>query len=187
MTVAEQTVAERTVAERTLAEHSMGEQAVAERTAADTGDRSRRGAPRGWVRVCRVTDLEVERGRAALLGGRTQIALFLLADGTVRAVSNYDPYGGAHVLSRGIVGTKSLGNTSQPSGNTVLSDSAHDASRDPDAREEIPTIASPLHKQAWDLRTGMVVETQGRDPRDIAVLPVAVRDGEVLVKWEETQ
>lgn len=137
-------------------------------------------APRGWVRVCRVTDLEVERGRAALLGHVTQIALFLLADGTVRAVSNYDPYGHANVLSRGIVGTKSLGNTPQPSGNTVLSDSGDDESR-----EEVPTIASPLHKQAWDLRTGMVVETQGKDPRDIPVWPVAVRDGDVLVKWEE--
>ncbi|WP_345750458.1 nitrite reductase (NAD(P)H) small subunit [Microbacterium rhizophilus] len=137
-------------------------------------------AARGWVRVCRVSDLEVERGRAALLGGATQIALFLLADGTVRAVSNYDPYGGAHVLSRGIVGTKSLGNTPQPSGNTALPHSPQD-----ETREDVPTIASPLHKQAWDLRTGMVVETQGRDARDIPVWPVAVRDGEVLVKWEE--
>jgi nitrite reductase (NADH) small subunit len=137
-------------------------------------------APRGWVRVCRVTDLEVERGRAALLGRDTQIALFLLADGTVRAVSNYDPYGHANVLSRGIVGTKSLGNTPQPSGNTALSDSGNEESR-----EEVPTIASPLHKQAWDLRTGMVVETQGKDPLDIPVWPVAVRDGDVLVNWEE--
>jgi nitrite reductase (NADH) small subunit len=142
-------------------------------------------APPGWVRVCRVADLEVERGRAALLGGRTQIALFLLADGTVRAVSNYDPYGAAHVLSRGIVGTKSLGNTPQPSRNTPLPDSGHDAWHGSDLREEVPTIASPLHKQAWDLRTGMVVETQGKDPRDIPVWPVAVRDGHVLVKWEE--
>ena len=38
-------------------------------------------APTGWVRVCALTDLEVERGRAALLGG-IQIALFLTAQRT---------------------------------------------------------------------------------------------------------
>ena len=137
----------------------------------------------GWVRVCSLGDLEVERGRAALLGD-VQIALFLLADGSVRAVSNYDPYGRANVLSRGIVGTKSLGNAKSAgnmdatSGNTGLSDSEH---RKP--REDVPTIASPLHKQAWDLRTGMVVETQGKDALDIPVWPVAVRDGEVLIRF----
>jgi nitrite reductase (NADH) small subunit len=46
------------------------------------------------ARVCAVNDLEVERGRAALFGS-TQIALFLLADGSVHAVSNLDPYSGA--------------------------------------------------------------------------------------------
>ena len=134
--------------------------------------------PSGWVRVCALADLEIERGRAALLGD-TQIALFLLADGSVRAVSNYDPYGRANVLSRGIVGTKSLGNNARPSGNTGLSDS------DQESREDVPTIASPLHKQAWDLRTGMVVETQGKEALDIPVWPVAVRDGEVLVRFSK--
>jgi nitrite reductase (NADH) small subunit len=114
-----------------------------------------------WVRVCDIRDLEVERGRAALLGA-TQIAIFLLADGAVRAVSNYDPYGQAHVLSRGIVGSK------------LLADGT-----------EAPTIASPLHKQAWDLRTGLVVETQGKDARPIPVYPVAVDDGTVLIRWRE--
>lgn len=112
-----------------------------------------------WVRVCALADLDVERGRAALLDG-AQVALFRLADGTVRATSNLDPYSGANVLSRGIVGSKTLADGS-----------------------EAPTIASPLHKQAWDLRTGAVVETQGKDPIDIAVFPVAVDDGAVLVKW----
>lgn len=114
-----------------------------------------------WVRVCALDDLTVERGRAALLGG-TQLALFRLVDGTVRAVSNYDPYALAHVLSRGIVGSKALADGS-----------------------EVPTIASPLHKQAWDLRTGAAVETHGKDERHIAVHPVAVDDGQVLIKWKE--
>ena len=116
---------------------------------------------RTWLRVCALDDLEVERGRAALIGS-TQIALFLLADGTVRAVSNHDPYGDANVLSRGIVGSK------------LLADGT-----------EAPTIASPLHKQAWDLRTGAVVETQGKDERPIRVFPVAVDDGQVLIGWQE--
>ncbi|WP_221584171.1 nitrite reductase small subunit NirD [Microbacterium sp. G2-8] len=118
-------------------------------------------ATTSWVRVCALSDLDVERGRAALIGG-TQVALFRLADGTVRAVSNYDPYGDAHVLSRGIVGTKSLADGF-----------------------EVPTVASPLHKQAWDLRTGAVLETQGRDERAIAAYPVAVDDGQVLVRGKE--
>ncbi|MCE7480741.1 nitrite reductase small subunit NirD [Microbacterium profundi] len=88
---------------------------------------------RSAVRVCSINDLEVERGRAALLGAE-QIALFLLRDGTVHAVSNLDPYSGANVISRGIVGT----------------------------RGDAPTIASPMHKQVFDLRTGECVESQGK-------------------------
>ena len=57
-----------------------------------------------WVRICALADLEVERGRAALLGDE-QLALFLTHEGRVYAVSNLDPYSGAHVISRGITGS----------------------------------------------------------------------------------
>ena len=97
------------------------------------------------VRVCAVSDLEVERGRAALLGSE-QVALFLLADGSVHAVSNLDPYSGANVISRGIVGS----------------------------RGEAPTVASPLHKQVFDLRTGACLETQGKPDASLRVYPVHV-------------
>lgn len=107
-------------------------------------------------RVCSVADLEVERGRAALLG-TTQIALFLLADGTVHAVSNLDPYSGAQVMSRGIVGT----------------------------RDEAPTVASPMHKQVFDLRTGLCIATQGRPPASLRVWPVVVHSGGVHIDLEE--
>lgn len=107
----------------------------------------------GWVRVCAVSDLEVERGRAALVDG-TQIALFLTHSGRVYAVSNLDPFSGAHVISRGIVGT----------------------------RQEIPTVASPMYKQVFDLRTGACLDAQGKEPQDLAVWPVATSDGDVLVK-----
>jgi len=115
-----------------------------------------------WIPVCMIDDLEVERGRAALIDGE-QLALFLLRDGSVRAVSNQDPYSGAHVLSRGIVGSRTLRDGS-----------------------EAPTISSPLHKQAWDLRTGVVLETQGKGDRPIAVFPVGLDGDRVLVRWKET-
>ncbi|MGW8483783.1 nitrite reductase small subunit NirD [Microbacterium sp. NPDC055903] len=108
------------------------------------------------VRVCSLADLEVERGRAALFG-TTQIALFLLADGTVHAVSNLDPYSGANVMSRGIVGT----------------------------RGDTPTVASPMHKQVFDLRTGACLDAQGKEPLALRVWTVQVQDGDVLLKQEE--
>lgn len=109
----------------------------------------------GWVRVCSLDDLEVERGRAALLG-EDQIALFLTHGGRVFAVSNLDPYSGAHVMSRGIVGT----------------------------RQDAPTVASPMYKQVFDLRTGLCLDTQGKEPKALAVWPVAVSEGDVHVKRE---
>ena len=86
----------------------------------------------GWVAVCGYDELLPERGVAALVAGR-QVAVFRLADGTLRAVSNYDPVGGAYVLSRGIVGT----------------------------RGSAATVASPLFKQAYDLDTGRCLDAEG--------------------------
>lgn len=108
-----------------------------------------------WVRVCALADLEVERGRAALLG-TTQVALFLLSDGTVHAVGNLDPYSGASVISRGIVGT----------------------------RQDAPTVASPMYKQVFDLRTGACLDPQGKPPMSLPVWPVGVREGDVYIRWE---
>jgi nitrite reductase (NADH) small subunit len=112
-------------------------------------------APSGWLRVCAVADLEVERGRAAILGS-TQIALFMLHGGRVHAVSNLDPYSGANVISRGIVGS----------------------------RQDCPTVASPMYKQVFDLRTGACLDTQGKDQQSLHVWPVAIDDGQVFVRWE---
>ncbi|RLK47342.1 nitrite reductase small subunit NirD [Microbacterium telephonicum] len=110
-----------------------------------------------WRRVCAVADLEIERGRAALLDG-IQVALVLTRDGSVYAVDNRDPYSGAHVISRGIVGT----------------------------RGSIPTIASPMYKQSWDLRSGVCVESQGKEPRPLRTWLVDVRGGDVMIFWEAT-
>lgn len=119
-----------------------------------------------WIRVCSVTDLEVERGRAALIDGE-QVALFLLHGGRVHAVQQLDPFSGASVMSRGIVGS----------------------------RGDIPTVAGPMYKQVFDLRTGMCLDTQGKKPfgsephgehpTSLRVYPVSVNDaGDVLIRWK---
>jgi nitrite reductase (NADH) small subunit len=83
------------------------------------------GDENGWVRVCTLAQLDRERGVAALVGDR-QIALFRTFDDELFALDNQDPFSGAMVMSRGIVGT----------------------------RVGVPTVASPMYKQVFDLRTG---------------------------------
>lgn len=112
----------------------------------------------GWERVCLLRDLLVERGAAALVGG-AQVALFRLPDDTVRVVQQRDPYSGANVMSRGIVGT----------------------------RGGVPTVAGPMYKQVFDLTTGRCLETAGYAPvqglaPDLATWPAEVRDGVVHVR-----
>ena len=88
------------------------------------------GITAGWHRVCLVDDLEPAWGEAALVAGR-QIALFRTGPGEVFAVAHEDPATGAHVMARGILGSRG-------------------------AR---PTIASPLHKEVYDLETGECFST----------------------------
>lgn len=102
-----------------------------------------------WAAICRYEDLQPERGVAALLGD-TQIALFRLFDGSLHAIGNQDPFTGVFVLSRGIVGT----------------------------RGETPTVASPLHKQVFDLRTGACLDDA---TKAVPVFAVRERDGMVEV------
>ena len=79
-----------------------------------------------------------EQGAAVLLPDGTQAAVFLLHDGTVHALGNIDPFFGAPVICHGIVGDRS----------------------------GVPTVASPLGKQVFCLRTGRCL-----DAPDVA-LPV---------------
>ena len=83
------------------------------------------GSTAGWHRVCAVTDLEPAWGEAALIAGR-QVALFRTVSGEVFAVAQEDPATGANVMARGITGS----------------------------RGDRPTVASPLHKEVYDLATG---------------------------------
>jgi nitrite reductase (NADH) small subunit len=110
-----------------------------------------RAARTVWTAVCRLDDLAPERGAAALVGGQ-QVALFRLVDGTVLAVDQLDPFSGAHVISRGIVGT----------------------------RGDVPTVASPMYKQVFDLRTGRCLDGVGRPPQDLRAWSVRL-DGDVVL------
>ncbi|TDC45978.1 nitrite reductase small subunit NirD [Actinomadura sp. KC345] len=92
-------------------------------------------APAGavrWFDICSYAELTPERGACAMVDG-TQVAIFRVFDGALYALSNLDPFSGAHVLSRGILGT----------------------------RDGVPTVASPMYKQVFDLRTGACLD----DPR----------------------
>lgn len=85
-----------------------------------------------WVRICRVDQLPVERGVAALVNGH-QVALFRLFDGTVAAVGNRDPFSGANVMSRGLVGSKG----------------------------DVPVVFSPMYKHVFSLVDGACVTEAG--------------------------
>ena len=91
---------------------------------------ARQGRPMSdWVEICRYEAIYPDTGVCALIGER-QVAIFRLSDGTLHAVSNYDPFSQANVLSRGIVGD----------------------------RGGEPKIASPVYKQTFNLRTGVCYE-----------------------------
>ncbi len=59
-----------------------------------------------WTSACPYDRLLPCRGVAVLLPGGLQVALFRLDDGALHAVSNIDPFSGAAVMSRGIVGDR---------------------------------------------------------------------------------
>lgn len=92
---------------------------------------ARRGAAvDGWVDVCGVDDLLLDVGACALVEGAPVAIFRTWPDGELHAVGNIDPYSGASVMSRGIVG--SIGDR--------------------------PVVASPILKQRFDLRTGVSLE-----------------------------
>lgn len=88
-----------------------------------------RAAKQGWVRVCSLADILPDTGVCALVNGE-QVAVFRIGQRDLYAIDNFDPHASAAVLSRGLVG--SLG--------------------------ERIVVASPIHKQHFDLRTGECVE-----------------------------
>ena len=81
--------------------------------------------------VCGVDAVPREGGVAALVDG-VAVAVFRTYDGEVLAIGNIDPFSGASVLSRGIVGS----------------------------RGDAPVVSSPMYKQAFDLRTGRCLDDE---------------------------
>lgn len=80
--------------------------------------------------VCSVDDLQADSGICALVQEQ-QIAVFYFASSqSVYALSNFDPFGQANVLSRGLMG---------------------------DIAGQ-PVVASPLYKQHFNLETGQCLE-----------------------------
>ena len=59
-----------------------------------------------WTTACAYELLVPCRGVGVLMRDGTQVALFRLEDGSLRAIGNVDPWSGAAVMSRGIVGDR---------------------------------------------------------------------------------
>ena len=82
-----------------------------------------------WTPVCRLSDILPGGGVCALVDGR-QVAVFRVA-GRLFAVSNFDPFTRANVLSRGLTGSYV------------------------ERGQERYKVASPLLRHAFDLETGV--------------------------------
>ncbi|WP_369164062.1 nitrite reductase (NAD(P)H) small subunit family protein [Streptomyces sp. AFD10] len=86
----------------------------------------------GWFTACDRGLLTPGRGVSVLLPDGDQAAVFLDRSGRVHAVGNRDPFTGAYVLARGLLG--SAGGR--------------------------PFVASPLLKQRFDLATGACLDDE---------------------------
>ncbi|MDK1474314.1 nitrite reductase small subunit NirD [Streptomyces sp. 549] len=83
-----------------------------------------------WVPVCDSAALVPGRGVAALLPDGRQVAVFVDRNGRPHALDNRDPFTGAYVLSRGLLGSA----------------------------QGRPFVASPLLKQRFDLLSGLCLD-----------------------------
>lgn len=81
--------------------------------------------------MCRLAELQVERGVNALVHGHAT-AIFRTADGSVYALANHDPFDRTALLSKGIVGS----------------------------RDGVPFVGSPRHRRAFDLVTGQCLDDE---------------------------
>ncbi|MGY0023880.1 nitrite reductase small subunit NirD [Streptomyces sp. cg35] len=90
------------------------------------------GLDEDWLTICDLSRLTPGRGVAALLPDGRQAAVFLDRAGRVYAVDNTDPFTGAAVLSRGLLGSA----------------------------QGRPFVASPLLKQRFDLESGRCLDDE---------------------------
>jgi len=100
-----------------------------------------------WVDVCPLAVIAPNTGVCGLVAGQ-QVAIFRFGTGSdVFAISNYDPFSKAFVLSRGIVGD----------------------------RNGIPKVASPIYKQNFNLITGQCLDDETVSIRSFKVRVVEDR------------
>ena len=83
-----------------------------------------------WQPICSTSDLIKNSGVCALLANQEQVALFQVGNDKIYAVSNFDPFGKANVLYRGLIG--------ETKGNIY--------------------VASPLLKQRFMLSSGVCLD-----------------------------
>jgi nitrite reductase (NADH) small subunit len=81
-----------------------------------------------WYKVCELASILPDTGVCARVGAQ-QVAIFRVGD-RVHAIANTDPFSGANVLARGIVGC---------SGGVLK-------------------VASPMYKQSFALETGRCLD-----------------------------
>ena len=85
-----------------------------------------------WTDICPQNDLTPNAGICAQFNEQ-QVAIFLCKrTNSLYAVSNFDPFGAANVLSRGIIGST----------------------------EDVTYVASPLYKQRFNLATGECLDSE---------------------------
>ena len=85
-----------------------------------------------WIDVCGFDDLQPNSGVCALVEDK-QVAIFYMPEqNEVFAINNYDPFGEAYVLSRGLIGDIN----------------------------GVAMVASPLYKQHFNLKTGDCLEDE---------------------------
>lgn len=85
--------------------------------------------PIHWTPVADLVAIPLERAVPVRVGA-AQVAVVRLIDGSIHAVGNRDPFSGAQVTARGIVGSICVGGTIHR------------------------TLASPMYKQTFYLATG---------------------------------
>ena len=109
-----------------------------------------------WIDICATEQVMPDRGVAAIVDGHP-VAVFRLGASNGLpdewyAVSHIDPFTDAPVIARGLIGS-------------IDSDGGEGRG------DSIPTVASPLHKQRFDLRTGecLADETQKLDTYEVRI------------------